>query len=264
MDLSRLEVLVLDEADRMLDMGFIRDIRKLLALLPREKQTLLFSATFSEPIQQLANGLLRSPARVEIGRRNDAVESVQQVIHPVEKSRKRELLSFLIGSNNWQQVLVFGRTKHGANRLARQLCTDGIPTAAIHGNKSQGARTEALANFKAGKVRVLVATDIAARGLDIQQLPHVINFELPQVTEDYVHRIGRTGRAGHRGHAISLVCEEESQQLRDIERFIKRDIPRQAVSGYSADLSSASRPAQKAAKPGKRRQRSASRRRAAA
>ena len=257
-DLSRVEVLVLDEADRMLDMGFIRDIRKILALLPARKQTLLFSATFSEPIKQLAGGLLHSPALVEIGRRNDPVESVQQLVHPVEKERKRELLSYLIGSNQWRQVLVFGRTKHGANRLARQLNTDGITAAAIHGNKSQGARTEALASFKAGKVQVLVATDIAARGLDIQQLPHVVNYELPQVAEDYVHRIGRTGRAGHRGHAISLVCGEESDQLRDIERFIKREIPRQTIEGYNADLSRQAAPLKSERQPRKRRRRSGS------
>ncbi len=257
-DLSRVEMLVLDEADRMLDMGFIRDIRKILAALPRDKQTLLFSATFSAAIKQLANGLLRNPALVEIGR-NNAVESVRQLIHPVEKSRKRELLSHLVGANNWQQVLVFGRTKHGANRLAKQLNSDGITAVAIHGNKSQNARTEALTRFKAGKVQVLVATDIAARGLDIEQLPHVINYELPQVAEDYVHRIGRTGRAGCRGHAISLVCGEESGQLRDIERFIKREIPRQLIEGFSVDISPGSPGA--AAKPDakRRRRRSASR-----
>ena len=263
-DLSRIEILVLDEADRMLDMGFIRDIRKLLALLPRQKQTLLFSATFSDPIKQLAGGLMHSPALVEIGRRNDTVESVEQLIHPVEKDRKRELLSHLIGSNNWQQVLVFGRTKHGANRLAKQLNADGVTATAIHGNKSQSARIEALAKFKSGKVQVLVATDIAARGLDIEQLPHVINFELPQVAEDYVHRIGRTGRAGHRGHAISLVCDEESGQLRDIERLIKREIPRHMVAGYAADLSHAAPTVNAAKNPNKRRRRSGSRRRIAA
>ena len=196
-DLSKVDVLVLDEADRMLDMGFIHDIRKVLALVPRQKQTLLFSATFSDEIKQLANGLLKSPALIEVAQRNTSSELVEQVVHPVDKTRKRELLSYLIGSNNWKQILVFTRTKHGANRLSKQLITDGIKAAAIHGNKSQGARTRALADFKSGEVRVLVATDIAARGLDIDQLPHVVNFELPNVAEDYVHRIGRTGRAGN-------------------------------------------------------------------
>jgi ATP-dependent RNA helicase RhlE len=236
-DLSTVDILVLDEADRMLDMGFIRDIRKILALLPKQKQTLFFSATFSNDIKRLANDLLKSPALIEVARRNTASESVTQVVHPVDKSRKRELLSYLIGSNNWKQVLVFNRTKHGANRLSEQLNTDGITAAAIHGNKSQGARTRALADFKAGKVRVLVATDIAARGLDITQLPHVVNYELPNIAEDYVHRIGRTGRAGHEGEAMSLVCVDELKLLKDIERLIKRDIPKVVIDDFEPDLS---------------------------
>tara|TARA_R110000787_G_scaffold16806_17_gene52815 strand:- start:2684 stop:4054 length:1371 start_codon:yes stop_codon:yes gene_type:complete len=236
-DLSRIEILVLDEADRMLDMGFIHDIRKVLALVPKQKQTLLFSATFSDDIKRLANDLLKSPALIEVARRNTAAESIAQVVHPVDRSRKRELLSYLIGSNNWQQVLVFTRTKHGANRLAEQLITDGIRSAAIHGNKSQGARTKALADFKSGNIRVLVATDIAARGLDITQLPHVVNFELPNVAEDYVHRIGRTGRAGHEGEAMSLVCVDELKLLRDIERLIKRDIPKTVIEDFEPDPS---------------------------
>ncbi|MBT8117335.1 MAG: ATP-dependent RNA helicase RhlE [Gammaproteobacteria bacterium] len=243
-DLSKVDILVLDEADRMLDMGFIHDIRKVLALLPEHKQTLLFSATFSKEIKQLANKLLRSPTLVEVERHNTAAESVTQVIHPVDKIRKRELLSFLIGSNDWQQVLVFTRTKHGANRLAGQLGKDGITAAAIHSNKSQGARTRALADFKAGKIRVLVGTDIAARGLDIDQLPHVVNFELPHVPEDYVHRIGRTGRAGNEGEAMSLVCIDELKLLRDIERLLKREIPRDIIDGYAPDPSIRAEPIQ--------------------
>jgi len=234
-DLSKVDILVLDEADRMLDMGFIRDIRKVLALLPKQKQTLLFSATFSDEIKQLANGLLKSPALVEVARQNTSSELVTQVVHPVDKARKRELLSLMIGSNNWKQVLVFTRTKHGANRLTEQLETDGITAAAIHGNKSQGARTKALADFKTGKVRVLVATDIAARGLDINQLPHVVNYELPNIAEDYVHRIGRTGRAGNEGEAISLVCVDEKGLLKDIERLIKREIPKKVIEGFEVN-----------------------------
>jgi len=235
LDLSTVEILVLDEADRMLDMGFIHDIRKILALLPKQRQNLLFSATFSEGIKKLANGFLKSPQLIEVARRNTAAEQVTQVVHKVDKKRKRELLSYLIGSQQWEQVLVFTRTKHGANRLAGQLGKDGICSAAIHGNKSQGARTKALADFKKGAVQVLVATDIAARGLDIDQLPYVVNFELPNISEDYVHRIGRTGRAGRDGQAVSLVCIDELKLLRDIERLLKSKIPQQVIDGYVPD-----------------------------
>ncbi|UYA59858.1 ATP-dependent RNA helicase RhlE [Pectobacterium sp. F1-1] len=236
-DLSQIEILVLDEADRMLDMGFIHDIRRVLAKLPAKRQNLLFSATFSDEIKALANKLLTNPASVEVVRRNTPSELVTQHVHFVDKRRKRELLSQLIGENNWQQVLVFTRTKHGANHLAELLEKDDITAAAIHGNKSQGARTRALANFKDGSIRVLVATDIAARGLDIDQLPHVVNYELPNVPEDYVHRIGRTGRAEATGEALSLVCVDEHKLLRDIERLLKREIPRIAIEGYEPDPS---------------------------
>jgi ATP-dependent RNA helicase RhlE len=237
LDLSTVEILVLDEADRMLDMGFIHDIRKILALLPKRRQNLLFSATYSSDIKKLADKLLNAPVLIEVARRNTPAENVAQVIHPVDRQRKRELLSFMIGSENWRQVLVFTRTKHGANRLAQQLEKDGISSAAIHGNKSQGARTRALQHFKQGEVRVLVATDIAARGLDIEQLPHVVNYELPNVPEDYVHRIGRTGRAGNEGQAVSLVCIDENKLLGDIERLLKRDLPRVVIQGYEPDPS---------------------------
>ncbi len=236
-DLSQVEVLILDEADRMLDMGFIHDIRKILALVREERQTLLFSATFSSAIKKLADSFLRSPELIEVARRNSAAETVDQVVYPVDRVRKSELLSFIIGSRNWQQVLVFTRTKHGANRLTKHLQKDGLTAAAIHGNKSQGARTRALASFKEGDVRVLVATDIAARGLDIDMLPHVVNFELPNVSEDYVHRIGRTGRAGNEGQAVSLVCVDEKGLLRGIERLLKRDIPKEVITGYEPDPS---------------------------
>jgi ATP-dependent RNA helicase RhlE len=236
-DLSKIEILVLDEADRMLDMGFIHDIKRVLALLPKARQNLLFSATYSDEIRQLADKLLDNPAQVDVARRNTAVESVNQVVHRVDRERKRELLSHLIRTQEWRQVLVFTRTKHGANRLAEQLGKDGITSAAIHGNKSQSARTRALADFKANEVRVLVATDIAARGLDIDQLPHVVNFELPNVAEDYVHRIGRTGRAGASGEAVSLVCVDELQLLAGIQRLIKREIPVIEVAGFEPDPS---------------------------
>jgi len=235
--LDAVETLVLDEADRMLDMGFIRDIRKVLQVIPSQRQNLLFSATFSKDIKQLANELLNQPTEIQIARQNTTAEQISQVVYPVDRQRKRELLSHLIGTGNWQQVLVFTRTKHLANRLAQQLERDGLTAAAIHGNKSQGARTRALADFKKGNVQVLVATDIAARGLDIQQLPHVVNFELPNVPEDYVHRIGRTGRAGLEGEAISLVCIDEKKLLSDIERLLKKNIEKVIIPGYEPDVS---------------------------
>ncbi|MGD8593186.1 MAG: DEAD/DEAH box helicase [Gammaproteobacteria bacterium] len=244
-DLSNIEILVLDEADRMLDMGFIRDIRKILALLPKQRQNLLFSATFSDEIKQLSNSLLKAPVLIEVARRNTTAERVTQVVHPVDRNRKRELLSFMIGSRNWHQVLVFTRTKNGANRLAEQLGRDGINAAAIHGDKSQGARTRALKDFKQNNIRVLVATDIAARGLDINQLPHVVNYDLPNVPEDYVHRIGRTGRAGNEGEARSLVCVDEHKHLRDIESLLKCNIPKDIIPGYEPDPSIKPQPIQK-------------------
>ncbi len=233
-NLSKVEILVLDEADRMLDMGFIHDIRKVLAMLPKKRQSLLFSATFSNDIKRLASGILHQPVLVEVAR-NEASGQVTQVVHPVGKSSKRALLSHLIRTQEWQQVLVFTRTKHGANRLTEQLGKDGIQAAAIHGNKSQTARTKALAGFKQGAIRVLVATDIAARGLDIDQLPHVVNYELPNVPEDYVHRIGRTGRAGRTGEAVSLVCHEEMKLLRGIEKLMGKKVPQVEVEGFVPD-----------------------------
>ncbi|MDN0074477.1 DEAD/DEAH box helicase [Crenobacter sp. SG2303] len=235
-DLSGVDILVLDEADRMLDMGFIHDIKKVLALLPAKRQNLLFSATFSDDIKALADKLLDNPGLVEVARRNTANELVDQKVHLVDRDKKTELLTQLIKDGSWQQVLVFTRTKHGANRLAEKLDKSGIPAAAIHGNKSQNARTKALADFKSNDLQVLVATDIAARGLDIDQLPHVVNFELPNVPEDYVHRIGRTGRAGASGEAVSLVCVDELKLLKDIEKLIKKPVPQFTIPGFEADL----------------------------
>ncbi len=232
-DLSGVEILVLDEADRMLDMGFIRDIRKVLALLPKQRQNLLFSATFSDEIRSLARGVLNDPGEVSVTPRNTATELVTQTVHLVEQHHKRDLVSHLIRESGWHQVLVFTRTKHGANRLAEKLVKDGLSAVAIHGNKSQSARTRALSGFKDGSVAVLVATDIAARGLDIDQLPQVVNFELPNVPEDYVHRIGRTGRAGATGAAVSLVDDSEIKLLKAIERLIKKPIERRAVDGWT-------------------------------
>ena len=251
-DLSRVEILVLDEADRMLDMGFIRDIRRILAMLPKRRQNLLFSATFSDEIRNLADTLLDRPAMIEVARRNSTVEATTQKVHPVDRDRKRELLSHLIKTRNWFQVLVFTRTKHGANKLAEQLNKDGITALAIHGNKSQGARTRALAEFKTATLQVLVATDIAARGIDIEELPHVVNYDLPNVPEDYVHRIGRTGRAGATGEAISLVCVDEHAFLRDIERLIKREIPSETVAGFEPDRRAIAQPIQQRQQGGAR------------
>lgn len=235
LDLSHVEYFVLDEADRMLDMGFIHDIKRVLAILPPKKQSLLFSATFSDEIKALAERLLNNPKVIEVARRNATAETIAQKIHPVDRDRKKELLTHLIKSNDWHQVLVFTRMKHGANRLVEYLEKQDVSAMAIHGNKSQTARTRALADFKSGDLTVLVATDIAARGIDIDQLPHVVNFELPNVPEDYVHRIGRTGRAGADGEAVSLVCVDEDGFLADIEKLIKRTIPREVVPGFEPD-----------------------------
>ncbi len=235
LDLSTVEILILDEADRMLDMGFIHDVKKVLALLPKDKQSLLFSATFSDEIRDLANGLLKNPQSIQVTPRNTTVQRITQVIHPVGRSKKKEVLLHIIQQHNWSQVLVFTRTKFGANNVADYLTKNGVKAMALHGNKSQSARTQALAGFKSGDIRALVATDIAARGIDIEELPHVVNYEIPNIPEDYVHRIGRTGRAGNSGEAVNLVCMDEEGFMMEIERFTKQEIPVQVLEGFGPE-----------------------------
>ena len=242
LDLSQVQILVLDEADRMLDMGFIHDIKKVLALVPKQKQTLLFSATFSDEIRELTNGLLRNPVSIQVTPRNTTVQRITQTIHPVGRAKKKALLTHIINEHNWSQVLVFTRTKFGANNVAEHLTKNGIQAMALHGNKSQTARTQALQGFKNGDIRALVATDIAARGIDIDELPHVVNYEIPNVSEDYVHRIGRTGRAGNSGEAVSLVCLDEEGFMQDIERFTKQNIEKVIVPGFEADAGEKAEP----------------------
>jgi len=235
LDLSSIEILVLDEADRMLDMGFIHDVKKILAMVPKDKQSLLFSATFSDEIRDLAATLLKNPQSIQVTPSNTTVQRISQVIHPVGRGKKKEVLVHIINQHNWSQVLVFTRTKFGANNVADYLTKNGIKSMALHGNKSQTARTQALAGFKSGDIRVLVATDIAARGIDIEDLPHVVNYEIPNVSEDYVHRIGRTGRAGASGEAVSLVCLDEEGFMMEIERFTKQEIPVQILEGFGPE-----------------------------
>ena len=242
LDLSTVEVLVLDEADRMLDMGFIHDVKKVLALVPRDKQSLLFSATFSDEIRELANTLLKNPQSIQVTPRNTTVQRITQVIHPVGRGKKKQVLLHIIQQHNWSQVLVFTRTKFGANNVAEFLTKNGVNAMALHGNKSQSARTQALAGFKSGDIRALVATDIAARGIDIDELPHVVNYEIPNVSEDYVHRIGRTGRAGNSGEAVSLVCMDEEGFMMEIERFTKQQIPVQVIDGFGPEAGEKAEP----------------------
>jgi ATP-dependent RNA helicase RhlE len=242
LDLGQVQILVLDEADRMLDMGFIHDVKKVLAVVPKDKQSLLFSATFSDEIRDLAATLLKNPQSIQVTPRNTTVQRITQVIHPVGRSKKKALLAHIIQEHNWSQVLVFTRTKFGANNVAEFLTKSGIPAMALHGNKSQAARTQALAGFKSGDVRALVATDIAARGIDIDDLPHVVNYEIPNVCEDYVHRIGRTGRAGNSGQAVSLVCMDEEGFMQDIERFTKQNIEKIVVPGFEAEAGEKAEP----------------------
>lgn len=234
-DLSQLEILVLDEADRMLDMGFITEIQRVLKKVPAKRQTLFFSATFADEVKKLAYGILNEPKLIEVSSSNSAADNVTQMVHPVDKHRKRELISYLIGSRNWRQVLVFTRTKQMADQLAKEMCLDGIKSTAIHGDKSQGARTRALEEFKEGKVRALVATDVAARGIDIDNLEYVINFELPYNAEDYIHRIGRTGRAGASGRAVSLVCVDEEWLLEEVEAILDYRLPQEWLEGFEPD-----------------------------